>query len=233
MAAEISVIIPARNEEHYIRYPMEGLAKQTFKDFETIVVDGNSSDRTRQMAKKFAKVIVEKERGISRARNAGAREARGSILLFLDADTRPSPKLLSAYRKAFKDDRVVIATGPIYPIEKTRKRIRWGYKLVSVFYVKAGILLHRPPLVGANIAVRRSAFEKVRGFDESLKSHEDFDLAYRISRLGRVAYLNDAIVHTSARRLQEWGVLKFLKFKVKDMALYRFFGRAQDNYHTR
>ena len=55
---KISVIIPALNEEKYIRHSLDGLSHQTFKDFEIIVVDSNSKDRTRQIAKKYAKVIV-------------------------------------------------------------------------------------------------------------------------------------------------------------------------------
>ena len=68
----ISVIIPALNEEKYIRYVFEGLRSQTFKDFETIVVDGNSTDRTREIARKYAHVIIDKHTGIGRARNSGA-----------------------------------------------------------------------------------------------------------------------------------------------------------------
>ncbi|MCL5008620.1 MAG: glycosyltransferase family 2 protein, partial [Candidatus Marsarchaeota archaeon] len=67
---KISVIIPSYNEEKYLNYPLNALHKQTFKDFEIIVVDGNSSDKTRDIAKKHgARIIIEKRKGIGLARN--------------------------------------------------------------------------------------------------------------------------------------------------------------------
>ena len=77
---EISVIIPALNEQKYIGNPLGGLKSQTFKDFETIVVDGGSKDRTVSIARKSAKVIVCREKGVSAARNRGAAAVRIYIL---------------------------------------------------------------------------------------------------------------------------------------------------------
>ena len=76
----ISVIIPALNEEKYIGNVLDALRKQTFKDFEIIVVDGNSTDRTREIAKKSAKVIIEKRPRIGLARNTGAKLAKADLL---------------------------------------------------------------------------------------------------------------------------------------------------------
>ncbi len=138
---EISVIIPALNEQKYIGNPLSGLKSQTFRDFETIVVDGGSRDRTASIARKSAKVIVCREKGVSVARNRGAAAAKGSILLFLDADTRPSRDLLRIYHEIFLDKSVASATGPVYPLERTKKRIRLGYSIVSVAFVKLSILV--------------------------------------------------------------------------------------------
>ncbi|MCL5427597.1 MAG: glycosyltransferase family 2 protein, partial [Candidatus Marsarchaeota archaeon] len=92
---EISVVVPAVNEERYIGYMFEGLSRQVFRNFEVIVVDGNSTDKTRDIARaNGAKVIIEKRRGIGRARNVGAMTARGRIIVFIDADTKPSPTFL-------------------------------------------------------------------------------------------------------------------------------------------
>ena len=74
---ELSVIIPALNEEKYIGHAIAGLRKQTFRDFETIVVDGGSIDRTCEIARGYARIFVHRKRGAGRARNFGAKKARG------------------------------------------------------------------------------------------------------------------------------------------------------------
>ena len=194
MAVEISVIIPALNEEKYISNALDGLRKQTFRDFETIVVDGGSTDRTRELAGKGARVIILRRRGAGRARNAGARIAKGRILVFIDADTVPSRKLLRAYSDIMKDSGIVAATGPIYPLERSGWKYARGYRLVSVYFVRLSMLLGRPAFVGSNFAVRKSAFEKARGFNVSMMSYEDWELSNRLKRQGRMAYSSAATV---------------------------------------
>ena len=156
----ISVIIPALNEEKYIHIPLEALRHQTFKDFEVIVVDGKSKDRTVQVARKYgAKVIVEKS-AVSKARNIGARAAKGKLLVFLDGDTKPGKDLLKAYHDRIKG-KVIAATGPIYPLEKTKRRIRYAYKFVTVDLIKFSIKAGFPSLVGSNFAITKAVFQNV------------------------------------------------------------------------
>lgn len=226
---EISVIVPALNEEKYIGHVFKGLAEQTFKDFETIVADNNSSDHTREIARKYAKVVVEKRRGISRGRNAGASAACGRLLVFLDADTRPAPGCLEAYYKGIKGD-VIAATGPILPLEKAKATIMMGYKFVSILFVKASVLMGKPSVIGSNFAVLRSAFEKVNGFDVNLATYEDWDLSLRLRKVGKIAYLDDALVYTSVRRVQEWGIHGFFAFHVGNMWRYNLLKKPKEDY---
>jgi cellulose synthase/poly-beta-1,6-N-acetylglucosamine synthase-like glycosyltransferase len=226
----ISVIIPALNEEKYIGNVFDGLRGQTFRDFETIVVDGNSTDRTREIAKKHARVVVERHEGIGRARNSGARAAKGAILVFLDADTKPSKTLLETYYRAFKSTGDVAATGPILPLEKTNKRVNMGYKVVSILFVKSSILFGRASIVGSNFAVRRKIFERVRGFNAKYLTYEDWDLSLRIRKLGRIAYLDDAVVYTSVRRVKAWGVSGFFLYHTLNMIRYSLFKKPNEEY---
>jgi glycosyltransferase involved in cell wall biosynthesis len=84
----ISVIIPAFNEEKFLGNCLFSLKNQDFNDFEIIVVDNNSRDKTSKIAKKFGvKLVSEKNQGAALARNRGAKEAKGEILAFTDADT--------------------------------------------------------------------------------------------------------------------------------------------------
>ena len=228
---EISVIIPALNEEKYIPHSLYGLAKQSFRDFETIVVDGGSRDRTRSIVKKSgAKLIVSGRRGASGARNAGAAAAKGRILLFLDADTKPSYGLLKAYHGIFKNDGIVASTGPICPLERASARVKWGYRFVSVYFVKASILVHRPSIVGSNFAVRSDAFRRAGGFNEKFVTYEDWDLSSRLKKYGRIKYGNSAKVYTSVRRITAWGISGFLIYYLVNILLYHTIKKPRRNY---
>jgi len=226
----ISVIIPAFNEQKYIKYVLDGLHAQTFKNFETIVVDGGSTDMTRKIASRHARVIVKRKKGIGVARNAGARIAKGEILVFLDADTKPSRMVLKAYYDAFKDKRTVAATGPILPLEKTSKRVNAGYKAVSVFLVKSSILFGRPSVVGSNFAVRKKVFDMVGGFNEKFITYEDWDLSLRLRKKGAIVYVKKALVYTSVRRIREWGMSGFFMYHSLNVLRYHLLKKPNRQY---
>ncbi len=230
MEPEISVIIPALNEEKYIMHALGGLRRQTFRAFETIVVDGGSADRTRKIASTAARVILERRKGPAAARNAGAKAAKGEILLFLDADTRPVPCLLETYSKAFKDRKVVVATGPILPLEDVNPEVNIGYRFVSLLFVRLSILLGRPSVVGANFAVRKKDFTAVGGFNPRLITYEDWDLSLRLKKRGKTRFINDAVVHTSIRRISEWGIFGFFKYYTGNIARYTLFKKPKRDY---
>ncbi len=227
----ISVIIPSFNEQKYIGHVLRALEMQTFRDFETIVVDGNSTDKTREMARKAgARVMIEKRKGIGLARNTGVKAARGSILFFTNADTAPSPKVLEAYASAFKDRGVVAATGPMVPLEKTTRFIRFGYKFASVSLAKASFRMGMPAMSGSNIAMRKSAFKKAGGFDTRLETYEDIDLIARVKKLGEVRYVNDAVVATSTRRIEAWGVRRYILFNAGNVLRYNLSKESKKDY---
>lgn len=225
----ISVIVPAKNEEKYIMNVFNGLKKQSFNDFEIIVVDGGSADNTAGIAKKYAKVIIEKRKGIGMARNVGANVAKGSVLVFIDGDTMPSKKTLDAYRTAIIGN-VVAATGPILPLEKTNLRTTLGFKIVSIFFVKLAIKIGKPSIVGSNFAISKKAFDKINGFNEKLITYEDWDLSNRVKKYGKIKFIDDAVVYTSIRRVKKWGIWGFFKFHVGNMIRYNLFKKPKENY---
>lgn len=225
----ISVIIPTLNEAKYIHYAAEGLARQTFKDFEVIVVDGGSRDKTRAIAKKFAKVILAKGANVSRSRNIGAKMARGTILMFLDGDTKLGPSALAEYDRTLNNG-YIAATGPIYPLEKTKRRVRMAYKFVTVDLIRLSIIFGVPSLVGANFSVRKDVFDRVHGFNESYITSEDWDLSQRVKKFGKIAYLGKAVALTSARRTLAWGLSYYTKYTLKNIINYNLRKKPSSDY---
>src|SRR5574341_209471 len=99
----VSVIVPVLNEESSIGATLQALMKLAPQ--EAIVVDGGSSDRTREIAARFGVKVVSSERGRARQMNRGARQAGGDVLLFLHADTRLPQTAFSDIASALSDPR--------------------------------------------------------------------------------------------------------------------------------
>ncbi len=226
---KISVIIPSLNEEKYIGKALSGFDDQTMRDFEIIVVDHNSKDKTVQIAKRYGRVINEPRPGIALARNTGAKHAKGDILIFMDADTKPCPHLIKSYYDAFQDD-IVGATGPIFPLEKTSRLTSFSFKFVSVFLIRLSMLVRRPSMIGSNIAVRRSVFNKIRGFDKKLKTYEDWEFSSRLRKQGKIVYIKGAVAYTSVRRVKEWGIWGYAKYHIGNIFRYKIIKEAKDDY---
>ncbi|MEM4034397.1 MAG: glycosyltransferase [Candidatus Micrarchaeaceae archaeon] len=227
-----SVIIPALNEEKYIKYSLQGLMRQIDKDFEIIVVDGGSKDKTKSIAKRYAKVVTDLKPGAAHSRNTGAKIAKGKYFVFLDADTKPSRGLIAEYLKAFSDNKTVAATGPVLPLERTNRSIRMGYKFVSVYFAKFMLMFGRPSVNGMNFAVKRDAFEAVGGFNDNFKTYEDWDLSRRLAKIGKIAFYPNAVVYTSVRRIKAWGILGFTRYHVGNMLRYFFLKKPKEEYEA-
>ena len=199
----VSVVIPARNEEAYLPSALEAVLAQTLPPFEVIVVDNASTDRTREVAEAFgARVVFCGRKGVAYARQAGLLAARGEWVAMTDADSLPTPRWLE--RLAHKAPGAVVVYGPlrfygVSPLEAAFSE--WGYRA----FLNLMALLGRPNLAGANMMVLKEAALKVGGFPE-VEAREDVLLGWRLKALGPVRYARDALVLTSARRLQGgWG----------------------------
>ena len=110
---KISIVIPAYNEEKAIESVIDACLKQTYPDFEIIVVDNASTDKTSELAqKKKVKVVLENRKGLLWAREAGRKVATGQIIANLDADCLPDPDWLQKGAMHFSDEKISATTGP-------------------------------------------------------------------------------------------------------------------------
>lgn len=191
----VSVVIPTRNRADYLPGALASALAQTHPRMEVVVVDDASEDRTpefleREAARDTRIRVVRREEGggAPRARNAGARAARGSILAFLDDDCVFHPEKTARQLPLLKEGR-----GVAYCRQMIRQ-LHGGWEVEG----KSGG--GEKPLegllsIGTNtLLVRREAFEAVGGFDEELTRLQDWELLLRLSRETAFAYLPEILV---------------------------------------
>lgn len=227
----ISVIIPTYNEEKYIETCLRSLESQDFSgNYEVIVSDGSSTDGTIRIAERFAdRVIVDRKDTIAYGRQVGSHAARYHVLAYTDADTFIPSDWLSNLASSLEDGRVVGVHGKLLPLDGNRLENDFC-KYVLPPYSQLMVNINKPSVPGSNFAVRKKAFNKVKGFNTKLVTGEDVDLCNRIKSLGKFVYNPDAVVYVSTRRVREWGYLKMLSFYTSNTLRYYTFGTAGKSY---
>ena len=203
----LSFIIPAYNEEALIEGTVKQLqvaAEAIGRDYEIIVVNDASTDRTERVAEAAgARVINVKNRQIAATRNAGAAKAAGDVFIFVDADTLVPVDTLRAAIRAL--DNGAIGGGATI---KFRGRLSLAAHFTAAIVQQ---LMHLSGMVGGCFMfMSRGAFEAVGGFDEAFYASEEVWLAMALRRRGRFVALIQH-VQTSGRKLRQNGVFQLLK----------------------
>jgi glycosyltransferase involved in cell wall biosynthesis len=220
--SKVSVVIPTFQEEKYIAAILSKLVKIK-PSIEIIVVDGGSDDGTFKAAKRFTdKTYQIKERGISKARNYGARQASGDIVVFLDADVSPPSNFVEKVLETFNNANVVGATCHIMPAQPRFTEF--------VFFQFYNLLIRlctkfKPHSRGEFLAVRKKDFLMVNGFDESMPCLEDHDLAHRLSKQGKFMFITSLTVYESLRRFRKLGFSKVLSTWFTDYLFFLLRGK--------
>lgn len=229
---KFSVLIPTLNEEKYLPRLLSSLAKQTFTDFEVIVCDGRSTDKTVSVAKKFSKslnlkVIIAPKRGISYQRNLAARHSRTDSLIFLDADTIVEKNFIAKVNHSLANRDFDIAATWLKP-----KSDRLIDKIIFGFFNRLYLETFKyfaPGGTGAFLYVRKSAFNRVRGFDVRITFGEDFDFIKRLCQRGfRYHLFHDLGITFSVRRLDKEGRAFYLYKMIRSSLYYFFRGSIRD-----
>jgi len=201
----ISVVMTAYNEEEYLPKSLKSVFSQDFpkEDFEVIVVDNNSTDKSAEIAKSFgARVISEKTQGYVFALERGMREAKGDIVAATDSDTIVATDWLFQIAKSFEDPKVVAVTG-MADLRNLSFFTRILSYLGFYLFVKFNFLIGKPHLSGFNFALRRETLEKAGGINTEYKMSPDVEIGLRIKKYGKVVFNTKMLAHTSSRRWKE------------------------------
>lgn len=219
-ALRISIVIPAFNEERLLPQTLTAVnaARSAFEargwDSELIVCDNNSTDRTAELARAGgATAVFESVNQIGRARNSGAAAATGDWLIFVDADSQPSPEL-------FADVATQIASGKCLAggcTIRLQGNHRVGHWITGLWN---RISRWRGLLAGSFIFVETAAFHKLGGFSPEFFAGEELDLSQRLHGLAQetgrgIVVLNRYPILTSDRKVRLYSLRENLGFMLK------------------
>ncbi|MGH7245404.1 MAG: glycosyltransferase [Candidatus Levyibacteriota bacterium] len=204
-----SVVIPTLNEENYLPNILHDLTRQTEKNFEVIVVNGPSKDKTSQKAMEFATILPIrlfqiKKGNVSMQRNLGAKKAQGRYLIFLDADCRVYPSFIKKLKENIRKQPGLLFIPTLIPDDKTAKNALI-FKIIN-FIVDASQSFDKPWSAGGSIFVEKTLFSLTGGFNEQTKLAEDHGLIQKVRVWGvKAKVLKDTKIIFSLRRVRKEG----------------------------
>ncbi len=192
MSPRVTVIMPAYNVEAYIAESIESVLNQTYTDWELVIVNDGSTDRTGEIAARFAaahpgriRVITQANRGLAGARNAALRAGAGSVFALLDSDDEWAPAYLAEQLRILDaEPDVDIVTGnaftrggredgrPARPFPDPRPTP----ELLEILADETGVFIMS--------IFRREVVDAIGGFDEDFRTNEDYDFWIRAARVG-------------------------------------------------
>lgn len=229
-----SIIIPTLNEAGYLPHLLEDLSKQTYQDFEVIMVDGKSDDQTIAKAKSFRsklpalKIITSPKRHVCTQRNLGAKQASADILIFSDADNRLPPYFLQGIKYRWESNSVDILSYWLKPDVVTPQNDAIALAINTFLELQNNL---KPTfLLESMFSIKKTCFVKIGGFDESINYAEGKSLIRTAAHLGYDAKIvRDPTYIFSFRRFRKYGILSVAS-RVAKMELSELLG---PDFHAR
>ena len=215
----VSINICARNEELYIKDCLDSLLSQTFNDFEIIIVNDASSDRTLEIINEFQddriKCITNKEcLGIAKSRNKAIMHSKGKYIFCTDADCTVNKTWIKEGLSCFEANYIGVEGSLIYVSENYQPTFSTGF-----MENRTG-----KHFMTGNVAYTKEIIEAVGGFNENLSSFVDRDLGLKVTQLGKVVFnkkmivLHPLVLHTSGM------LMRFAKRIEGRVYLFKRFG---------
>lgn len=211
MTVSYSVVIPAYDEQEYLHATLDALQKAmkaVDMPGEVIVADNNSHDRTAEIARKHGSIVVfEPVNQISRARNAGAKAARGRYLIFLDADTILSTTLLQQALDNLSSGACCGGGGKVVYEGEFPGIVRFATEIWNRFSVNFGVA------AGCFIYCLKEAFDAVGGFSQNVYASEEIWFSWNLRAWGKQRHMDFRIIDspqitTSSRKLKWFSLLQ-------------------------
>lgn len=218
----VSVIIPAYNEENYITKTLEALRLQDYPNYEVLVVNNASTDRTAEVVSAFIfrngltfkfRLLHEKRQGTQFARECGRKFATGGIIAQLDADCLPPRQWISTGVGLLHAKNAAAVAGPYDYFD--------GKRFVRMFTYISQLLILQPlntliqffrrggVAIGGNMFIRASILERAGGYNTALRFYgDDVDIALKVSRYGHLLFTRKIMVKSSSRRFTAHGFFK-------------------------
>lgn len=199
----VSVIIPTYNRDYCIQNAVQSVLNQQYENMEILVLDDGSTDQTEQVIQDMGDSRIcywknSKNCGAAATRNIGIQMAKGEYIAFQDSDDlwlegklQKQVKLIqeggygmvySCFQREFPDGR--IEKVPRDGIQKEAKQGNIYPYLLAESYISTQTML-----------VKQEILQQVQGFDEAMKSYEDYDLAIRIAKCCQVGFIDEVLVH--------------------------------------
>lgn len=211
----ISIVIPVYNEAEHLAACLDAIARQEVPACEVIVVDNNSTDATVAIAERypFVRLLHERRQGVVYARDTGFNAARGDIIGRLDADSLAAPDWTASIEKVFQDDvELAAVTGKVRYYGLAFSGLLDGIDL-RIRRRMARLLAGETAIQGANMAIRRSAWLRIRSrLCQRGGMHEDHDLGIHLFTRGfRVVFDERLVTAIDCRRVESsW--LEFCRY---------------------
>ena len=188
----VSVIVPTLNRAGMLEKAVQSVFGQTFKDYELIVVDDGSRDRTGEVMERYSgrlKYLARENGGVSSARNAGIGMANGELVAWLDDDDFFFPGKLEKQVVYFRrNPRVgLVYTGHV-TIDSTSSQVRKSYYVPPEYRdCESGRKMLQSQCYFANstVMMKRECFDRAGGFDEGLSHSVDYDMWLRVAAFYR------------------------------------------------
>jgi len=236
----VSVVIPTYNRLPRLRRVIAALEHQTFPtaQFEVIVVSDGSTDGTDRVLEQLQTpldlvVSTQRNQGPAAARNEGVRLATGDLLLFLDDDVIPGPRLVEQHAGAHRrHDADIVVIGPMLTPSDHRLSapVRWEQAMLYKQYdaLRDGVFepTYRQFYTG-NASLRPALLARAGGFNERFRRAEDIELAYRLARAGAQFFFDEEAVgfHYAERTFRSW-LRNAREYGRNDVAFARECGQA-------
>ena len=221
----LSIIIPVLNEEKDLPLLLASIKKQNFRDYEIIIADANSTDRTVEIAKSYGCAVV--AGGLpAKGRNEGAKVAEGNIFLFIDAEAVFQERFLEKALLKFKERKLDIASCGLEPITENK-----AYKILHniLYNLPARLLEDVFPYASNFILVKKEIHQRIGGFDEEITLGEDHAYVRKGAKIAKFGFLKSIKLTLLPRRFQNEGWLT-ISAKYYFCNLYNiFFGNVRSN----